>query len=80
MPAKGRIETRAYDDDEQAALAAEAADRQTSVDALSGLLGATTCDVFLNDRAYWLNVPINAWESHHRRLPGDEEVAQLPRA
>jgi hypothetical protein len=62
MPAKGRIETRAYDHAEQAAMAAEAAARETSVDELRGLLGATTCDVFLNDRAYWRNVPINVWQ------------------
>jgi hypothetical protein len=61
MPAKGRIETRSYDDAEQAAMAAEAAARETSVDELRGLLGAPTCDVFLNDRAYWRNVPINVW-------------------
>jgi hypothetical protein len=36
--------------------------RETSVNELRGLLGATTCDVFLNDRAYWRNVPINVWE------------------
>lgn len=59
MPAKGRIETRDYDAAEREALAAE---RQTSVDALCGLLGASTRDVFLNDRAYWRNVPINVWE------------------
>jgi hypothetical protein len=62
MPAKGRIETRAYDAAEQEALAAEAAARQTSADELRDLLGATTCDVFLNDRAYWRNVPINVWQ------------------
>ena len=26
------------------------------------LLGPTTCDVFLNDTAYWKNIPVNAWE------------------
>lgn len=62
MPAKGRIETRDYDATEREALAAVAAERQTSVDALCGLLGASTCDVFLNDRAYWRNVPSNVWE------------------
>jgi len=25
------------------------------------LLGPTTCDVFLNDTAYWKNVPVNVW-------------------
>jgi len=62
MPAKGRMETPAYDDAEREAMAAQAAARETSLDDLRGLLGATTCDVFLNDRAYWRNVPINVWE------------------
>ena len=25
-------------------------------------LGVTTCDVYLNDNAYWKNVPLPAWE------------------
>jgi len=26
------------------------------------ILGAVTCDVFLNGRAYWKNVPMRVWE------------------
>ena len=25
-------------------------------------LGQTTCDIYLNDSAYWKNVPTNVWE------------------
>ena len=25
-------------------------------------LGGSTCDIYLNDRVYWKNVPINVWE------------------
>jgi hypothetical protein len=28
----------------------------------SAQLGESTCDVFLNDRAFWKNVPHNVWE------------------
>ncbi len=49
MPGRGRIVTRAYAPDE-AATQAEAA-----------LLGAHTNDVFLNDAAYWRNIPDTVW-------------------
>ena len=50
MPGQGRIEERAYTPQERAALG----------DAVS-TLGATTFDVYLNDRAYWRNVPVAVW-------------------
>ena len=28
------------------------------------LLGAKTCDVYLNDTAYWRNIPANVWNYH----------------
>lgn len=62
MPAKGRVENRGYDEAETEAVVAEAAARGASADELRELLGATACDVFLNDRAYWRNVPTNVWE------------------
>ena len=49
MPGRGRIVTRDYAPDE-AATQAEAA-----------LLGAHTNDVFLNDAAYWRNIPDTVW-------------------
>jgi hypothetical protein len=27
-----------------------------------GILGEQTCDVWLNDRAYWRNIPLRVWE------------------
>ena len=50
MPGQGRVVEREYTSQEHAALG-EAA--QT--------LGATTFDVYLNDRAYWRNVPTDVW-------------------
>jgi hypothetical protein len=51
MPAKGRVEKRPFDALERAAMGETIA-----------LFGETTCDVYLNDRAYWRNVPLSVWE------------------
>ena len=50
MPGQGRIVERAFTLDERAAMR----------DALPAL-GATTFDVYLNDRAFWRNVPAVVW-------------------
>ena len=50
MPGQGRVVERPYTANERAALG-EAAQ----------ILGETTFDVYLNDRAYWRNVPATVW-------------------
>ena len=50
MPGQGRVVERDYTNDERNALG----------DAIP-TLGDTTCDVYLNDRAYWRNVPAAVW-------------------
>ena len=50
MPGHGRVVGRDYTDDERTAMA----------DAIT-TLGDTTFDVYLNDRAYWRNVPVAVW-------------------
>jgi hypothetical protein len=62
MPGKGRIVQREYDKAERAAIAETAAACGLSVDQALTLLGTTTCDVHLNDAAYWKNIPANVWE------------------
>jgi hypothetical protein len=52
MPARGRLVQRPYDKTEQAVLG----------NAAGALLGKETCDVYLNDKAYWKNIPLNVWE------------------
>jgi hypothetical protein len=52
MPGKGKLRERAFTADEAAALG-EASVR---------LLGPDTVDVFLNDAAYWGNVPRRVWD------------------
>ena len=51
MPGQGRVDERPYAPEERAALG----------DALP-VLGNTTFDVYLNDRAYWRNVPAAVWD------------------
>ena len=50
MPGQGRVVERDYTIAERAALG----------DAIS-TLGDTTCDVHLNERTYWRNVPAKVW-------------------
>ena len=50
MPGQGRAVEREYTTDERAALG----------DAIH-TLGDTTFDIYLNDRAYWRNIPSNVW-------------------
>ena len=50
MPGQGRVVERPYTSEERAALG----------DAVPPL-GDTTFDVYLNDRAYWRNVPVSVW-------------------
>ena len=50
MPGQGRIVQRAYTPEERAALAGA-----------TPILGETTYDIYLNNRAYWRNVPAGVW-------------------
>jgi hypothetical protein len=62
IPGKGRIVARPYDKAELDAIADAAKIRGLSIKQALALLGPDTRDVYLNDRAYWGNVPSNIWE------------------
>jgi hypothetical protein len=62
MPAKGRIVQRPYDKDELDAIADAAKARRLSTKQALAILGEDTRDVYLNDNAYWRNVPAGVWE------------------
>jgi hypothetical protein len=62
MPAKGRIVARPYSPAELDAIGAAAASRGLSRKAALALLGPDTRDVYLNERAYWRNMPAGVWE------------------
>jgi Type ISP C-terminal specificity domain len=50
MPGRGKITDRPYTPAEQ-----------TAIDALTAQLGPTTRDIYLNDIAYWKNIPERVW-------------------
>jgi hypothetical protein len=61
MPGKGKLVERPVDPRELVALQQAAARLEVSVDDLMARLGDTTCDVYLNDIAYWKNIPALVW-------------------
>jgi hypothetical protein len=62
MPAKGKVSERMYTEDEVKAIEAEARARGLTGKDVIRLLGEKTCDVYLNDTAYWRNIPANVWD------------------
>jgi hypothetical protein len=62
MPGKGRIVERPYTPEERAAVEAGAAALGLTAEQALQHLGSTTYDVYLNDVAYWKNVPRKVWE------------------
>lgn len=61
MPGKGKIVKRSYTTSELATIEQSAeALGITKVQAIK-FLGDTTYDVYLNETAYWKNIPINVW-------------------
>jgi hypothetical protein len=62
MPGKGKVAERQYSEDEAKAIDAEASLRGVSPAEVRRLLGESTLDVFLNETAYWRNIPRNVWE------------------
>ena len=64
MPGQGRAVERPYTASERAALT----------------LGDTTFDAYLNDRAYWRNVPASVWSYKLGGYQVPKEVAFVPRA
>lgn len=61
MPGGGHTIERDYAIEEVASLRKGASALGVSVEQLTAQLGESTLDVYLNDSAYWRNVPINVW-------------------
>jgi len=61
MPGKGRIVERDYSVDERDALRTGAEALGQGLEENLAHLGATTRDVYLNDVAYWRNIPAGVW-------------------
>jgi len=62
MPGKGKVVERDYTPEEQEAIAAGAKTLGLSLEQALSRLGERTCDVYLNDVAYWRNVPKGVWQ------------------
>lgn len=62
MPGKGKLVTRDYTATERAAIEEAAARLQLSPVGIYAHLGETTFDVYLNDVAFWRNVPSRVWD------------------
>ncbi len=62
MPGRGRLIERDYTAEERAAIVATAEAMGLSLEDALARLGDKTCDVYLNDRAHWRNVPTAVWD------------------
>lgn len=62
MPGKGRVDRRAYTPDELVTIRSGIGALGLTEEQAIAYLGATTSDVYLNDTAYWRNVPASVWE------------------
>ncbi len=62
MPGKGKLIARAYTDAEHKAISEGAAALGLTEKDAFVHLGESTCDIFLNDVAYWQNIPSRVWE------------------
>jgi len=61
MPGGGRIQQRPYSDKEMGAIEKGAKSLGLTVEQALKNLGKSTRDIYLNDIAYWKNVPENVW-------------------
>jgi Type ISP C-terminal specificity domain len=62
MPGKGKIVERDYTTEERRRVAEGAAALGLSYEQTLDILGARTLDVYLNNIAYWKNIPARLWE------------------
>lgn len=62
LTGQGRWVERPFTADERAALEKGAAALGLSLDQLGQVLGETTLDIYLNEAAYWANIPLKVWE------------------
>jgi len=62
MPGKGKLVEREYTSEEIKAIKEGAKPLCLTFDTALKQLGETTYDVYLNEGAFWKNIPINVWE------------------
>jgi hypothetical protein len=62
MPGKGKVLDRDYSKSEREAISKGAEDLGISSDRAFAIFGAKTLDIYLNDVAFWSNVPEKVWD------------------
>lgn len=62
MPGQGRATERDYTPEELEAIEQGSSSLGLPVEVMLAALGETTFDIYLNDAAYWRNVPSRVWE------------------
>lgn len=62
MPGQGKLIERDYSKPEREAISSGARSLTLSAEKMFSLLGSKTFDVYLNDVAYWANVPAKVWD------------------
>ena len=61
MPGAGKIFNRDYSEKEKTEIIESVKSEELLDKEVFDRLGLKTCDVYLNDVAYWKNVPLNVW-------------------
>ncbi len=61
---KGKAITRDYTPEELTAIQEGAGALKPTPEQAFEHLGATTCDIYLNEVAYWRNIPAKVWADH----------------
>ena len=64
MPGKGKVEVRDYTPEELSAIKEGAKVLGLTAKQALEHLGETTCDIYLNGKAYWKNIPAKVWNYH----------------
>ena len=62
MPGRGKLVERDYTTEERSGMQAGAEKLGLTLKEVLAQLGERTYDVYLNDLAYWSNVPLRVWE------------------
>jgi hypothetical protein len=61
MPGKGKVITRDYTPEELSAIREGAGALGLTLEQVLEHLGEKTCDIYLNEVAYWRNIPAKVW-------------------
>ncbi|MHA1360612.1 MAG: type ISP restriction/modification enzyme [Candidatus Helarchaeota archaeon] len=61
MPGKGKMIQREYSNEEYNFIRDVSIEYNKNISEIIEILGESTCDVYLNDKAHWRNIPLRTW-------------------